>query len=198
MSKAGELRFFDNKQMIHIASEIVVLIGISFYFSSKNKKLLGHIEELAQRIEEQEDTIQKLESALQQVNGRFAQMEMAIAHLQLADQNLHEKFDSGQQNSQPVGVQPIIKNIPKRPIKLTQETVPASVVKSQNKPRHFTPVVEEISESLPSQPKVQFKTQPDTEHEPESESDLDDEIRAELEELSENQTDFKKDTSKVK
>ena len=31
----------ENKQMIHIASEIVALVGLTFYFNQKNKKLLG-------------------------------------------------------------------------------------------------------------------------------------------------------------
>lgn len=194
--------------MVHIASEIVVLVGISFYFSSKNKKLLGHIEELAQRIEEQEDTIQKLETTLQQINGRFGQIEMAIAHLQMANQSLHEKVDSGERNSPPVRVQPqpqpVIKNGTKKAKKITQQTplssaATGSSLKFSNKPVHFTPVVEEVKET-PSPPKVQFntKTLQESEPDPESDSDLDEEIRAELDELSEKETDFKKDVAKVK
>ena len=58
----------DNKQIIHIAAELVVLTGLTFYFSSKNGKLKECIEDLAQRLEEQENRIQKLEQA----NGRIA------------------------------------------------------------------------------------------------------------------------------
>ena len=43
--------------MVHIVSEVVVLVGLAFYFNQKNKKLLAHIEDLAQRVEEQEDQI---------------------------------------------------------------------------------------------------------------------------------------------
>ena len=57
----------ENKQMIHIASEIVALIGITFYFSSKNKRLLKHIEHLSQRLEDQEDMLQKHEQVIQQL-----------------------------------------------------------------------------------------------------------------------------------
>ena len=57
-------KLLENKQIIHIATEIVVLIGITFYFSSKNKKLYGHIEDLYQRLEEQEDLIQKHEQMI--------------------------------------------------------------------------------------------------------------------------------------
>ena len=62
-----EKKFFNNKHLIHIVSEIVVFVGISIYFSSKNTKLSKHIEDLAQRLEEQEDRIQKLESTIQQI-----------------------------------------------------------------------------------------------------------------------------------
>jgi hypothetical protein len=57
----------ENKQMIHVASEIVVLTGLTFYFSQKNKKLTGHIEDLAERIEEQEDLIQKHEQVIRKL-----------------------------------------------------------------------------------------------------------------------------------
>jgi hypothetical protein len=52
-------KILNNKQIIHIVTEVVVLIGIIFYFSSKNRKLLSHIEDLSQRLEEQEDILQK-------------------------------------------------------------------------------------------------------------------------------------------
>ena len=57
----------ENKQMIHIASEIVALVGLTFYFNQKNKKLLGHIENLAQKIEEQEDLLQKHEHVIKKM-----------------------------------------------------------------------------------------------------------------------------------
>lgn len=56
-----------NKQIIHIITEIVVLIGITFYFSSKNKKLSSHIEDISQRLEDQEDLIQKHEQIIRQL-----------------------------------------------------------------------------------------------------------------------------------
>ena len=54
----------NNKQLVHIVSEVIVLLGITFYFSSQNRKLTGHIEELAQQIEEQEDRLLKLEQGM--------------------------------------------------------------------------------------------------------------------------------------
>ena len=63
-------KIFENKTLlIHIAAEIIIVIGISFYFSQKNKKLMGHINDLIQRIEEQEDMIQKHEQLINNLNN---------------------------------------------------------------------------------------------------------------------------------
>lgn len=64
-------KFFENKQIIHIITEIVILIGITLYFSSKNKKLYEHIEDLSQRLEDQEDLIQKHEQIIRQLVQRL-------------------------------------------------------------------------------------------------------------------------------
>jgi len=57
----------ENKQMVHIASEVVILVGLTFYFNQQNKKLKGHIEDLAQRVEEQEDLFQKHEQVIRKL-----------------------------------------------------------------------------------------------------------------------------------
>lgn len=55
-------RLLENKQLVHIGTEVVVLLGITMYFSSKNKQLIQHIENLDKRLEEQQQHIQILES----------------------------------------------------------------------------------------------------------------------------------------
>jgi hypothetical protein len=77
----------ENTQLIHIVSEIVVLFGVTFYFSSKNKKIMSHIEELAQRLEDQEDHIQKLENSIKQMTNVFTQV---TQKLQVHDNNFNE------------------------------------------------------------------------------------------------------------
>ena len=51
--------FIENKQLIHVATEIVVGLSVTFYFNQQNKKLKSYIDVLSQRIEEQEEEIQK-------------------------------------------------------------------------------------------------------------------------------------------
>jgi hypothetical protein len=60
-------KLLENKQAIHIATEVVVLLGTVYYFSSKNKKLTDDIGELTQRIEEQDERILKLETAISNI-----------------------------------------------------------------------------------------------------------------------------------
>jgi len=57
----------EKKHMIHILTEVVVLVALTFYFSSKNKKLLEHIEDLSKRLEEQEELVQNHEKIIQQL-----------------------------------------------------------------------------------------------------------------------------------
>jgi hypothetical protein len=58
-------KFMDNKQqLIHYATEILVLTGLVVYFSKKNKSMMNYIEDISQRLEDQEETIQKHEQLI--------------------------------------------------------------------------------------------------------------------------------------
>jgi hypothetical protein len=63
---------FDNivnkQQMIHMAAEVVILLGVIIYFNQKNRKLSNQIEDLIQRVEEQEDIIQKHDQLIQTIS----------------------------------------------------------------------------------------------------------------------------------
>lgn len=162
---ADVVKFFDNKQLVHIASEVVVLVGLTFYFSSKNKKLLSHIEELSHRIEDQEDHIQKLEVSLQQVNQKFDAFV----------QQVNAGFNQMGQNISTLG-----QDREKKGKKILKQ------VKSVEK--HTTPILEEVKPLRPEN-KVNFYTkvvvekEDDTDVEELSDIDLDEEIRDELNEL---------------
>lgn len=64
--------------MVHIVSEVVVLVGLTFYFNQKNKKLMAHIEDLAQRIEEQEDLLQKHDQIIKQLVDHVSKQQVAM------------------------------------------------------------------------------------------------------------------------
>jgi len=66
-------KILENKQVVHIACEVVALIGLVIHFSKKNTKLNSYIDEVAQRLEEQEELIKKheqlIENLVQTINN---------------------------------------------------------------------------------------------------------------------------------
>ena len=54
----------DNKQIIHIATEVITIVGLSIYFSRQNKKLFDSIEILTKSLNEQNEIIQKHENMI--------------------------------------------------------------------------------------------------------------------------------------
>jgi uncharacterized protein YoxC len=175
---ADVVKFFDNKQLVHIASEVVVLVGLTFYFSSKNKKLVSHIEELSQRIEEQEDRIQKMEVSLQQVNQKFDALV----------QQVNAGFNQMGQN-----ISTLVQEREKKGKKILKQVNPLEKPIDKPLEKHTTPVLEEVKPSRPEN-KVNFYSQvvvekeddnveEDVDEEELSDSDLDEEIRDELNEL---------------
>ena len=56
--------FFDNKQLIHIAAESIMLVIILFYFSYQNKKLYSGLNICTKRLKEQEIILQNHDKIL--------------------------------------------------------------------------------------------------------------------------------------
>lgn len=82
-------KLMENKEALHVASEVVVMLGLTFYFNQQNKKLKGYIEDIVQRIEEQEDIIQKHEELIRklsqhnvEVYKNYQQMQVPIVSSQ--------------------------------------------------------------------------------------------------------------------
>lgn len=58
----------ENKTL-HIVSEFVVILGVSYHFHRKNKQLTNYIEDLSHRIDEQEEQLKKHEIILEKILG---------------------------------------------------------------------------------------------------------------------------------
>lgn len=173
-TETGVRKLLDNKQLVHIVSEIAVIFGVIFYFSSKNKKLSSHIDELAQRLEQQEDIIQKLsekmnqlESGLQQVarSDRLEECEKRITNIGNALQHVVQEQVFAPQGA-PQGATPkpaaprqvsTPKPVPQGAPQVIQKPVPRP-------PPKMVPTIIEVVE--------------------ENDSDVDDEIQDELAELN--------------
>jgi len=58
-SKKFSNMFRDNKEVIRLVIECVVLVGVFYYFNNKISNLSKHIEEISQKLELQDDLIEK-------------------------------------------------------------------------------------------------------------------------------------------
>uniref|UniRef100_A0A6C0JS92 Uncharacterized protein n=1 Tax=viral metagenome TaxID=1070528 RepID=A0A6C0JS92_9ZZZZ len=155
-------KLLENKQIIHIATEIVALIGIIFYFSSKNKKLLEHIEDLSQRLEDQEDLIQKHEQIIRQL-------------VQAVNNRGHPPSPSSQPSKPKHVKRKKTPSPPKRPLARPQ--------RQPDKPHVSFEDNEEVEETYEPQPVKSAAVV--EEYSSDEDSDLDAEIADELEELQE-------------
>jgi len=180
MSITNELKSLDKTTMMHIAGEAIVVIGLVFYFSNKNKRLTSHIEELAQRIEEQEDQIQKLENSLSQINNVLSKL---LHRMETPNNNLSQS----QLNDNTISIKKK-KNVVQTPVVQTP-VVQTPVVQTPvvQTPVVQTPVVQTpvIVSAFPlnfSKDKKQVNQIKVIEED--EESDLDEEIQSELNELN--------------
>jgi len=153
-------KLLENKQIIHVASEIVVLTGITFYFSQKNKKLVGHIEDLSERLEEQEDLIQKHEQVIRKL-------------VEFVNKQSETPKNSHVVEKQP----PVIKRSkkPRRKEHVDPPLSPPPVIKQKPRVQFNTP----IEDFEPNLRPINEMDEYSSEHD----SDLDAEIEEELEDL---------------
>jgi phage shock protein A len=158
-------KIFENKSMlIHVAAEIIVVIGITFYFSQKNKKLMGHINDLIQRIEDQEDIIQK--------------HEQLINNLTNAINDINSKLNNNinMNTEKHIDVNDMLKNINKAPYIIpSMPTLDPNSL--SNKSVSFNPKVEEKVEEIEEEVEETEEELQDTNE------DLDAELEEELNDL---------------
>ena len=158
-------KLLEKKDIIHITTEIVVLIGITFYFSSKNKKLLDHIEDLSKRIEEQEDIVQKHEKIIMQLVQN------------INNQNNQNINNQNNQNINNQNIKPTTRN-------QTQPVKKQLVVKEQNSKKINQSPIKVVFKDDEIQQQKRSNILIEEENDDESdESDLDEEIAEELQEL---------------
>lgn len=176
-------KLLDNKQIIHIVVEIVIILGIFFYFSQKNKKLMKHINDLTQRLEEQEDIIQKHE----QMINKLAEM------IENNNRKPSPKSDSKKPEKKKVSFasseQPVQIPIPiNTPIPTFGRQIILEQIQRPRTPFNNGSRVEEIEEleeveEAEEVEEDQVEDVEDEKHE-ETEEDLDAEIEEELNELN--------------
>ena len=182
-----------NKNYLHVCLEVVALLGLTVYFSSKNKKLVGHIEELSQKIEEQEEQIQKLKSSIQQLTQNFEGFASQISQsLNQTNNNLNMLKSMTSMNleqSKPRSkiTKQVLRDVPKSRTEV-RTNMNSNNVNSTNNVGSTTNVV--VSNSTPIEeihtPKVVSFSDEVLDDDKNSDSELDDLIKEELEELENN------------
>lgn len=162
--------FTKNPQILHITCEIIVLCTLIFWISSGKKKLSLQVEKLLLRLEEQEEKIQRMEIILEQMNTNHKLVDKKV-------NNLLIKQQQQQQLKKSTLFTPSL--IPS----LTRSSTPTN--SPNNSPNH----------SFVNDDFSNFSIQPDniqpnvqnviltSKKNNESESDLDEELKEELEEL---------------
>jgi hypothetical protein len=154
----------DTKQILHIVTELIVIVGISIYFVNKNKQLSDHIEELELKIKQQEEILQNHDTLILKIMNTVNVM------------NSQPQFV--QQHVQQQHVQPQLKT--KLPKNINSSKKVVMIIPPQQSPPQKQPLrkVEEIIEEEEEEEENEF----DDHNE---EEDLDDELLEELKDLEE-------------
>lgn len=184
-------KLLEKKDIIHIATEIVVLIGITFYFSSKNKKLIDHIEDLSKRIEEQEDVVQKHEKIIMQlvqtINNQTNKNNSNNKINHVSSNNKTNNISSNNKTNQNSNIKVAV--VKPSSTNQQRQVQTNQIVKEQNSKKINSPVKVVFKDNEIQQQK-RSKIEENDDEETDESDDLDDEIAEELQELqSENYSD---------
>jgi hypothetical protein len=168
----------ENKQMLHITAEVVVILGVVFYFSSKHKQISSHVEDLSQRLEDRENNIKDLENKVNQLSSVLIEQKKQFEQMGFYLRSLETKLNE----------KPKTKNVSfgKNSGKYFDRNKP--IVKKPKKPTENKTVIEEKVEEPEQVPEQVTETSEISEeniYNTDSDSELDNEINKELEELEE-------------
>jgi len=161
----------DKKDMVHIGVEAVAFLGMAYYFSGQNKKLLSYIEDLAQKLEEKDEAITKLEENQKQLSLQLNQLSQ---YCSTGINSVLEKI----KGTAPAPPLPI----PKKPV--LEELKVGKPVKTNGKKAASTKPAKPVNVSFETKPEPKVKpAPPPSDSESDEDSDLDDEISQELDEV---------------
>lgn len=83
-------KIFENRQVLHVVSEIVVFMAFSYSVSSKFKTLKTYIDDICNRLDEQDEIITKQGQQIDYLNSRLLYLTAEV-----------EKINAGSQPSRP-------------------------------------------------------------------------------------------------
>ena len=181
-------KLLENKQLLHVASEVVILVSLVYYINQKNKKLMGYIEDLVQRIEEQDDMINRHEQFIKNylsiANQKNVQQPNIQTNIQPNLRQIPTKQNTNQSNDKSDRIdkpekqkntkQNLNKQLSNKKILPEQEI---QIITISNAPESATNTsyIEELEND----------DEAENNHNAETSTNLDEELRQELEELDE-------------
>lgn len=183
-------KLFENKQIFHIVSEVVILLALSYNVSSKFKTLKTYLDDICHRLDEQDEVIEKQNKQIESLTLQLK----SLRQLPSQPPPTYKTTPKTIKNVKPPSSNPVVFSTP-----------PSSPPPPTPPPNHPTEMVEESTHYTPSSSNI-FSTvtfipmmhtsprspssQPTVE-EIDSDDDLDDELKEELEELTNPKQDLK-------
>lgn len=153
---------FDTKQILHIITEIIVVVSITIYFVNKNNQLLNHIEELEAKIKQQEEILQNHDNLILKIMNTVNMLSQ-------------QQYIQQPQVQQPQVQQPQVQQLPKT------KQLPRNI----NSSKKVVVILPKKEEEKPKLSKIEEIIDEEDEEE-EEEENLDDELLEELKDLEEN------------
>jgi|688.fasta_scaffold00094_28 hypothetical protein len=83
----------DKKQIIHIASEVVVISGLAVYFKLKNNSLMKMIEELENKLETQQESINEFQTRFSTQEYELRRHELVLSSLVAKARNMKDDIE---------------------------------------------------------------------------------------------------------
>lgn len=171
----------DKNQIIHIASEAVVISGLTIYFQLKTNSLLTKIEELQNRIDSQDELIKEFINRFTKQEYQVRQHEYVLKSLskpqkQVSLEEEEEDDIAYYRNSAPVKKPKSVERKRRVSIETKRAEPQVELKRTEQEAKVELKRVEPKKVKLPSPPHS---------HVDETEEDLDEEILNELNELTE-------------
>lgn len=180
----------DKKQIIHIASEVVVISGLAVYFKLKNNSLMKMIEELENKLETQQESINEFQMRFSTQEYELRRHELILSSLVTKARNMEED-DIEEYHYEPVlpkrtKPQVVHRVQPQVEKKKTEKRIEHQV-ESKKSEKRIEPQVEKKKTEKRIEPQVERKITHvpivETADEESEEENLDEEILNELNEL---------------
>lgn len=157
----------DNKQALHVAAEVIALLGVSVYFSRKNTVLSNQINELQNRLEEQQEIIKRHEHAL-------------IQHTRLLQELQDERQPVRAPKARPKPPRVVPPEEEEDEVRIYHTSKPVAVSPPARSPK---PIPKSVA-SAPAPASAKTMLEDDDVGDVENESELDAELESELNELN--------------